>query len=257
MQFQVGDKVKLKPEYNGKCPRTSHRDRAYLVVDDVNSYGDLISYTAYTEEGIKINSCSSCIRFKHVEPYNNFEQSLKEKNTMKTTQLKAGDKLDTTDVLVAFKSAGQPSRTVGEKFVLVRNEHDYGLSRFLVVELNRNDNSAAPNFIYSETGANTYMRWSDLSEIPSSLIKAEKPSVISTATFYSDGVKVSEGKVEFDGKNWEREELEKTVKRFQEILKRPFATVALPVTEKKIRKPRTGKVINTSGTATGSKSVKA
>jgi hypothetical protein len=42
---------------------------------------------------------------------------------------------------------------------------------------------------------------------------------------YSDGVKLNNDTIEFDGKSWTREELQNTVKRYQAILRRPVAVV--------------------------------
>jgi hypothetical protein len=55
--------------------------------------------------------------------------------------------------------------------------------------------------------------------------KAQAPVVTATMTVYSDGVKLNNDTIEFDGKSWTREELQNTVKRYQAILRRPVAVV--------------------------------
>jgi hypothetical protein len=65
-------------------------------------------------------------------------------------------------------------------------------------------------------------------------VETAKPAVTSTLTVYSDGVKVNDSTVEFDGKSWTREELTATVKRYQEILRRPIAVVPEKITTRKV-----------------------
>lgn len=233
--FYIGQKVKLRDGQTHRCSATNRREREYFVVESLHSDGDIYAYSAYTKDGTRIGSCSGCIR-GWVESYDNFNQGMK----MNTNQLKTGDKLNVTEVLVALPAGSRSSAQVGEKFVLVSD--GYSARKFTIVELSCNDNSGVPEFKYDANGNTNWISWENLAEIPASLIKAEKPSVTNTATYYSDGVKVSETHVEFDGKNWERTELETMIKRYQEVLRRPFATVApVAITPKKTRAPRVKK----------------
>lgn len=250
-EYKAGDKVRLIENAGSPCGTLSRYTRlnqvAYIIIDRVelkdHNPGYRYRYTAYDKEGGQLSSCSNCVRDHHLEPYDKFNQG---KNTMKTNLYKAGDKLNLTEVLVALPDRSRPEIQRGDKFVVVRNEGSYGVARFTVVEMYRNDNSQCPAFVYNKDGSSEYIQWSDLAEIPASLVKTEKPEVTGTATYYSDGVKVSEDKVEFDGKNWEREELQKTIARYQEIARRPFATVApAPVAPKRVRPSRAKKPVTT------------
>lgn len=243
MILKVGDKVKLKEEFKNRCSGTHHSNRAYFVVNSVRDDGTIRGYAAYTKDDKRIGICSGCFSNGHIEQYNNFEYS-KGENIVKTTQYKAGDKINVTDVLIALSDQAHSEINAGEKFVLIRNETDYSCSKFTIVELSRNDHSPCPSFTYNKEGNTQYMRWADLAKIPASFIKNAKLEVTGTATYYSDGVKVSETRVEFDGKNWERPDLEATIKRYQEVLRRPFATVVpLPVTPKRVRPSRAKKTV--------------
>lgn len=100
-----------------------------------------------------------------------------------------------------------------------------------VVRIKELDGTCNPYF-YTEDGKDyecAYLHLlAPLSAFTGVTPKPQKPTVTVSWTAYSDNVQVSDDKVKFDGKEWTREELQATVKRYQEVLRRPVASVPTP-----------------------------
>ena len=151
------------------------------------------------------------------------------------TEYQVGDKIVVGDFLKKISAADHPEYRNGEKFVVIDSD-DCKYSQ--VVELEANDKTSCPYFKTSERSM-TVMGWHRLAELPkvsTKTVKKEKPVVSATTTVYSDGVEVSEETLKFDGKEYTRTELKGLVSRYQEVLRRPVAQVAVKAPAKKVVK---------------------
>lgn len=172
--------------------------------------------------------------------YKDYKLTLIKENSMSTKQYELGEviNLKDTKVLTQLSDSEHPEFNNGELFVVV-NVKQTGcekLSTGQVIQLEHNDSSSYPYFVFDSTRNRNALYWRGLAKLPEGkMTKAQKPTVTNTRTVYSDGVEVSEESLTFDGKTFKREELKDLVKRYQEVLRRPVASVAT-VTRKTVKK---------------------
>lgn len=142
-------------------------------------------------------------------------------NTVK--QYSIGDIVDIKDALVRFKDVPANKQGIREGDLAVYLGNSGLFRRGEVVRLRSDDGTTTPSWQGKDDY--NYLAIDDFASLPQYKSKSIKPAVVSTMTVYSDNVKVSDTELQFDGRTWNREELKTLVKRYQEVLRRPVATV--------------------------------
>lgn len=218
------------------------------------SYGGMRIGDIGTFERYKYSDSSSTIIIKEFNPRGdtghdgNCFRLVEElnKGEVKVSNLEVGQVIDINEVFVKLENRSYPDEKVGTKYAVIDPKlfgWSTGVKKGEVVELERNDGSSCPSFRFG--GATKYANWDGLAKIPENYgnkaAKAPKPEVQSTKTVYSDGVEVSEEQLTFDGQTISREDLKARVKRYQEVLRRPVASIPTLTKKPAARKKTTAK----------------
>lgn len=219
-KFKVGDRIKLG-DYTHYGDHVRRKDQPATIVDTHENGNFRIQW----DDG------GYSVIFKET----NFQGAyLINKGVEMQKEYKVGEKIDLSQVLVKITNEDHKEYAKGAKFVYLGDGTNASERKGQVVELKNNDGTSNPWFITSwDRGA--IISWKFLAELPEGKAgKAQKPTVTSTMTVYSDGVEVNETELRFDGQTFTRDALKEKVARYQEILRRPIAVV--PEAKKVVKK---------------------